>query len=85
MVKFGADVNHLPLTADFTVNFGGVYNFGEISPGAFGLPTTFGGRTVPNFSPVQAYGLGVPQVRSSAQRSRTSGRAFTSKSVTKLL
>ena len=62
MVKFGADVNHLPLTADFTVNFGGVYNFGEISPGAFGLPTTFGGRTVPNFSPVQAYGLGVPQV-----------------------
>ena len=62
IVKFGADVNHLPLTADFTVNFGGVYNFGEISPGAFGLPTTFGGLTVPNFSPVQAYGLGVPQV-----------------------
>src|SRR6059036_2580225 len=62
MVKFGADVNHLPLTADFTVDFGGVYNFGEISPGAFGLPTTFGGRSVPNFSPVQAYGLGVHQV-----------------------
>src|SRR5437763_10063520 len=62
IVKFGADVNHLPLTADFTVNFGGVYNFGEISPGAFGLPTTFGGLTVPNFSPGQAYGLGVPQV-----------------------
>src|SRR6184192_631992 len=62
MVKFDGDVNHLPLRADFTVNFGGVYNFGEISPGAFGLPTTFNGVPVPNFSPVQAYGLGVPQV-----------------------
>jgi Carboxypeptidase regulatory-like domain/TonB dependent receptor len=61
IVKFGADVNHLPLTADFTVNFGGIYNFGEISPAAFGLPTTFGGSQVPTFSPVQAYGLGVPQ------------------------
>src|SRR5207237_7472519 len=28
IVKFGADVNRLPLDADFTVNFGGVYNFG---------------------------------------------------------
>ena len=27
--KFGADVNYLPLTADFTVNFGGIYNFGS--------------------------------------------------------
>ena len=61
-VKFGADINHLPLTADFTVNFGGVYDFGELSPGSFGLPTTFGGQAVPSFSPVQAYGLGVPQV-----------------------
>src|SRR6185503_106932 len=60
--KFGADVNHLPIDADFTVNFGGVYNFGELQPGSFGLPSTFGGQAVPNFSPVQAYGLGVPQV-----------------------
>src|SRR5438132_9104822 len=62
VVKFGADVNHLPLKADFTANFGGVYNFGELSPGSLGLPTTFNGVPVPNFSPVQAYGLGVPQV-----------------------
>jgi hypothetical protein len=62
IVKFGADVNHLPLKADFTANFGGVYNFGELSPGSLGLPTTFNGVPVPNFSPVQAYGLGVPQV-----------------------
>lgn len=61
-VKFGADINHLPLSANFTVNFGGVYNFGELSPGSFGLPSTFGGQPVPGFSPVQAYGLGVPQV-----------------------
>ena len=29
--KFGADINHLPITADFTVNFGGIYNFGELT------------------------------------------------------
>ncbi|HEY2380405.1 MAG TPA: TonB-dependent receptor [Terriglobia bacterium] len=61
-VKFGGDINHLPLAADFTVNFGGVYNFGQLAPGSFGLPSTFGGQAVPSFSPVQAYGLGVPQV-----------------------
>jgi len=62
MVKFGADLNYLPLIADFTVNFGGVYNFGELSPGSLGLPTSFNGQAVPSFSAVQAYGLGVPQV-----------------------
>src|SRR5262249_49181559 len=61
-VKFGADVNHIPLKADFTVNFGGVYNFGELQPGSLNLPSTFGGQPVPSFSPIQAYGLGVPQV-----------------------
>ncbi|MCU1285027.1 MAG: hypothetical protein JWO13_1377 [Acidobacteriales bacterium] len=50
--KFGADYNHIPLQAQFTVNFGGLFNFGEITPVA-GLP---------KFSPVQAYGLGLPQV-----------------------
>src|SRR2546422_2346574 len=28
-IKFGVDGNFLPLSADFTVNFGGIYNFGE--------------------------------------------------------
>ncbi|HET8823824.1 MAG TPA: TonB-dependent receptor, partial [Terriglobales bacterium] len=60
-VKFGGDVNHLPLTADFTVNFGGLYNFGEISASQLGFPSTFLGANVPSFSPVQAYGLGIPQ------------------------
>jgi hypothetical protein len=60
-VKFGGDVNHLPLTADFTVNFGALYNFGGLSATQLGLPSTFLGANVPGFSPVQAYGLGIPQ------------------------
>ena len=63
--KYGADVNFLPLTADFTVNFGGIYNFGGITAGQLGLPSTVsipGLNTinVPDFTPVQAYGLGIP-------------------------
>ncbi len=59
-IKFGVDVNHLPLTADFTVNFGGIYNFGELS--ATSLSSNFGLVNAPNFNAVQAYGLGIPQV-----------------------
>ena len=58
--KFGADINHLPLDAAFTVNFGGVYNFSNIPAAAFGFPTNIPGVTFPDFNPVQAYGLGVP-------------------------
>lgn len=57
-IKFGADVNYLPITADFTVNFGGIYNFGELTGSS--LSDNFAG--FPNFSAVQAYGLGIPQV-----------------------
>src|ERR1019366_8948844 len=48
--KFGGDFNYLPLQATFTVNYGGVYDFGTqaLFPG------------LPSFSPVQAYGLGMP-------------------------
>ena len=60
-VKFGGDVNHIPLDADFTVNFGGLYNFGSLSAVQLGFPATFLGTSVPDFSPVQAYGLGIPQ------------------------
>ncbi len=51
--KFGGDFNYLPLTATFTVNYGGVYNFGAQSL----FPAPF-----PEFNPVQAYGLGMPGV-----------------------
>jgi len=54
--KFGVDFNHLPVVADFAVNFGGVYNFGDLSANTFGLPNTF-----PSFPAFQAYGLGIPQ------------------------
>src|SRR5215813_362766 len=58
--KFGADVNHIPVTADFTVNFGGIYNFSELT--ASSLSPNFGLVNAPNLSAVQAFGLGVPQV-----------------------
>ncbi|HET6936349.1 MAG TPA: TonB-dependent receptor, partial [Candidatus Angelobacter sp.] len=57
-IKFGADMNYLPVTADFTVNFGGIYNFGELSGSQ--VSPAFSG--FPNFSAVQAYGMGLPQV-----------------------
>ncbi len=56
-MKFGVDYNHLPLSADFTVNFGALYNFGSLSAGAVNP----GFAAFPALSPVQAYGLGVPQ------------------------
>ena len=51
-IKFGIDGNYIPLSADFTVNFGGIYNFGQQS---LGFPKGF-----PAFSAVQAYGAGIP-------------------------
>ena len=54
-LKFGIDTNYLPLTADFTVNFGGIYNFGSEAASTFGFPTAF-----PSLSPIQSYGAGFP-------------------------
>ena len=50
--KFGVDFNYIPLSATFTVNYGGVYDFGSQS-----LPFPI---AVPSFNPVQSYGLGLP-------------------------
>ena len=60
--KFGADVNYLPVTADFTVNFGGLYNFGSLPAGQVLGSINPGFAAFPDFSPVQAYGLGLPQI-----------------------
>jgi hypothetical protein len=49
-IKFGIDGNYLPVQADFTVNFGGIFNFGSQSVGP-GLPP---------LNPIQAYGAGIP-------------------------
>ncbi|HUM04839.1 MAG TPA: TonB-dependent receptor [Terriglobales bacterium] len=54
--KFGVDFNYLPLDATFTVNYGGVYDFGEFDMGNLG----FDG--FPGLSAVQAYGAGFPAV-----------------------
>ncbi len=54
--KFGADFQHIPLEAAFTVNFGNVFNFGALS--ATAITPLFAG--LPGFSSVQAYGLGIP-------------------------
>jgi hypothetical protein len=53
--KFGADFNYLPISATFTVNYGGVYDFGSFSLTPFGFPKSF-----PGLSAVQAYGAGLP-------------------------
>jgi hypothetical protein len=53
--KFGGDFNYLPLQAIFTVNYGGVYDFGNFTALNLGFPANF-----PSLSPVQAYGAGLP-------------------------
>ena len=61
-MKFGGDLNYLPLDATFTVNYGGVYDFGTFSAPALGFVNP-GPGALPNFpdlSAVQAYGAGLP-------------------------
>jgi len=64
--KFGGDFNYLPLQATFTVNYGGVYDFGALAasnliPSAIftSLPPSIQ-QSIPGFSAVQTYGLGIP-------------------------
>ncbi len=52
--KFGVDFNYIPIDATFTVNYGGVYTFGGLAAAQLGFPG------LPDLSPVQAYGLGIP-------------------------
>ena len=61
-MKFGADINYLPLQATFTVNYGGVYDFGSFSSSTLGFvnPDPANLPSFPDLSPVQAYGAGLP-------------------------
>src|SRR5579863_1089884 len=61
-MKFGADFNYLPLTATFTVNYGGVYDFGTFGASSLGFvnPSPTGLPNFPNLSAVQSYGAGLP-------------------------
>ncbi len=62
--KFGGDFNYLPLDAIFTVNYGGVYDFGPWAASNLPLPA-FAALSpaqidqFPGLSPVQAYGAGL--------------------------
>jgi hypothetical protein len=58
--KLGMDFNYIKLAATFTVNYGGVYGFGGLGPTQLNFPAAVGPFDVPGFSPVQAYGLGIP-------------------------
>src|SRR5215469_6843999 len=60
--KFGVDVNYLPLDAIFTVNYGGVYDFGTFSSATLGFinPSPTQLPNFPDLNSVQAYGAGLP-------------------------
>ncbi|HMS44079.1 MAG TPA: TonB-dependent receptor, partial [Pyrinomonadaceae bacterium] len=57
--KFGADMNWVEIpTARFELNFAGLFNFGPTA--ATNLNAAFAG--LPDFTPVQSYGLGLPSI-----------------------
>jgi hypothetical protein len=59
--KFGVDFDYIPTDATFTVNYGGVYDFGSFSATSLGFPSSAAANfSFPNLSPVQAYGAGLP-------------------------
>ena len=64
--KFGADFNYIPIKATFTVNYGGVYDFGTFSSSAFLelsfrlSPTLAGASLRPGLPGDFVQGLGSP-------------------------
>jgi Carboxypeptidase regulatory-like domain/TonB dependent receptor len=59
--KFGADFNYIGTTATFTVNYGGVYDFGAVTSADLGFNSPVPNDPFPSLSPVQAYGAGLPE------------------------
>ena len=59
-MKFGGDFNYIPLKAIFTVNYGGVYDFGAFSASSLGFTSPSGVPAFPQLSPIQSYGAGLP-------------------------
>lgn len=59
-IKFGVDTNLIKLSSSksqiFTLNYGGVYSFGPVPTGPFGVSAA----NAPSLSAVQAYGAGIP-------------------------
>ncbi len=59
--KFGGDVNFIDIpSAVFELNFAGLFNFGPFAAG--NLNPAFGQLGLPDFTPVQSYGLGLPSI-----------------------
>lgn len=59
--KFGGDVNFIEIpSAVFELNFAGLFNFGPFASG--NLNPAFGQLGLPDFTPVQSYGLGLPSI-----------------------
>jgi hypothetical protein len=59
--KFGIDFNYVDINpARFELNFSGLFNFGSFPVSAFSALVP-GFATAPPLTPVQAYGLGLPQ------------------------
>ncbi|MGC2171608.1 MAG: carboxypeptidase regulatory-like domain-containing protein [Candidatus Sulfotelmatobacter sp.] len=58
--KFGVDFNYIGTTATFTVNYGGVYDFGTFSSADLGFVSPIPTDPFPSLSAVQAYGAGLP-------------------------
>lgn len=59
--KFGADINYVKIpSARFELNFAGLFNFGPFAAG--NLNPAFASLNAPDFTPVQAYGLGLPSI-----------------------
>jgi hypothetical protein len=59
--KFGVDFNDILTTATFTVNYGGVYDFGSATSASLGFTSPVPNDPFPSLSPVQAYGAGLPE------------------------
>jgi len=59
--KLGFDINYIPTSATFTVNYGGVYDFGAFGATSLGFPANPSTQfQFPDLSPVQSYGAGLP-------------------------
>jgi carboxypeptidase family protein len=58
--KFGGDFDYIGTKATFTVNYGGVYDFGSFGSADLGFVSPIADDPFPNLSAVQAYGAGLP-------------------------
>jgi len=60
--KFGGDFNYLPIDATFTVNYGGVFDFGNFHADSLGFvnPDPENLPNFPDLNAVQSYGAGLP-------------------------